>query len=119
MMRLIPPTAGLALLLLLIASLAADPPSAGGGGGAGDEVKLAQKDNHVAVTIGGEPFTDYYFAEEGGRPYVRPFMYPVRAADGTVVTSDQLQSGGDHPHHRSLYVAHGDVNGADHWSLNQ
>ena len=110
----------LALSLLSGPVLAADTPadkapSAGGGGA----VKLEQKDNHVAVTIDGKPFTEYYFAEEGGRPYVRPFMYPVRAADGTNVTNDQLSSGGDHPHHRSLYVAHGDVNGADHWSLNQ
>ena len=40
------------------------------------------------------------------------------AADGVGVTSDQIDvKGGDHPHHRSLYVAHGDVNGVDHWSL--
>ena len=85
---------------------------------AAGEVKLDAKDNHVDVTIDGQPFTQYYFAAEGDRPYVRPFLFPVRAADGTVVTSDQLSGGGDHPHHRSLYVAHGDVNGADHWSLN-
>src|ERR1700710_1784017 len=54
-----------------------------------DAVKLEQLDNRVSVTIGGKPFTDYYFAAEGGRDYVRPFMYPVRAADGTIVTSDQ------------------------------
>jgi hypothetical protein len=35
------------------------------------------------------------------------------------VTSDQVMSKGDHPHHRSLWVSHGDVNGADHWSFAQ
>lgn len=83
------------------------------------QVKLEEKDNHIAVSIDGKPFTDYYFATEGDRPFVRPFFYPVLAADGTEMTNDQLRSAGDHPHHRSLYVAHGDVNGADHWSLMQ
>ena len=84
------------------------------------EVKLEQKENHVAVTIDGKPFTNYYFAEEGGRKYVRPFCYPVRAADGTEVTADQSQlPGGDHPHHRSLWVSQGDVNGVDHWAFKQ
>ncbi len=82
------------------------------------DVKLDQKENCVAVTIDGKPFTDYYFAEEGGRKYVRPFFYPVKAADGTEVTSDQSRLGkGDHPHHRSLWVAQGDVSGVDHWAF--
>ena len=84
------------------------------------DVKLDQKDNHVAVSIDGKPFTDYYFAGEGGRKYVRPFAYPVRAADGTAVTTDQSQvAKGDHPHHRSLWVSQGDVNGVDHWAFVQ
>ena len=81
-------------------------------------VKLTKESNRVTVEIGGKPFTDYYFGPEGGRPYVRPFLWPVRAADGTEVTSDQARlEKGDHPHHRSLWVSHGDVNGADPWSL--
>jgi hypothetical protein len=84
------------------------------------DVKLEQKENHVAVSIDGKPFTDYYFAEEGGRKYVRPFAYPVRAADGTEVTTDQSQvAKGDHPHHRSLWISQGDVNGVDHWGFEQ
>jgi Methane oxygenase PmoA len=85
-------------------------------------VKLTQESNRVHVEIGGKPFTDYYFGPDEGRPYVRPYMWPVRAADGTDVTSDQFRAHqtdpkADHPHHRSLWVAHGDVGGADHWSL--
>lgn len=85
---------------------------------ADNAVKLMKEDNRVVVEVGGKPFTNYYYGPEGGRPYVRPFMYPVLAADGTGVTSDRIQvPKGDHPHHRSLWVAHGDVNGADHWLL--
>jgi hypothetical protein len=80
-------------------------------------VKLTQEKNRIHVEIGGKPFTDYYFAEDESRPYVRPYFYPVLAADGTEVTSDQIRAKGDHPHHRSLYVSHGDVNGADHWAI--
>ena len=85
----------------------------------GPGVKLQQEEGRVVVTVGDKPFTVYHFGDAEGRPFVRPYFYPVRAADGTEVTSDQVVSGGDHPHHRSLYVAHGDVNGADHWSFQQ
>jgi len=49
----------------------------------------------------------------------------VLAADGTELTSDQQTAPPvngkkpDHPHHRSVYISHGDVNGADHWSFEQ
>lgn len=81
------------------------------------DVKLTQEPTAVHVTIGGKPFTTYHVGSNDGKPYVRPFFYPVRAADGTPVTADQLTEGGDHPHHRSMYVAHGAVNGVDHWAL--
>lgn len=80
-------------------------------------VKLIQEPTAIRVEIDGKPFTTYHFADGGGKPYVRPFLFPVRAADGAEVTSDQATGGGDHPHHRSIWVAHGNVNGADHWSL--
>jgi hypothetical protein len=89
------------------------------------DVKFKQDDGRVVVTIGDKPFTVYHFGDAEGQPFVRPYFYPVRAADGTEVTSDQLTAPDvngkrpDHPHHRSLWVAHGDVNGADHWSFQQ
>src|SRR5688500_3576643 len=81
------------------------------------DVKLTQEQNAVQVTIGGKPFTTYHVGSNDGKPYMRPFLYPVRASDGTPVTADQLTEGGDHPHHRSMWVASGAVNGADHWAL--
>src|SRR5688500_8981956 len=84
-----------ACLLTMTAIAAADD---------GAAVKLTKESNRIVVTIGGQPFTDYYYGPEAARPYVRPFMWPVRAADGTGVTSDQVQSDNpkEHPHHRSL-----------------
>jgi len=44
---------------------------------------------------------------------VKPYIYPVRVSNGMSITDDGPK---DHPHHRSLYVAHGDINGVDVWS---
>ena len=80
-------------------------------------VKLTPDDKTVRVEIGGKHFTTYYFNDGMGKPFVRPFCFPVNAADGTGVTADQMTGGGDHPHHRSLWVSHGAVNGVDHWAV--
>ena len=80
-------------------------------------VKLTQEATAVKVELGGKPFTTYWYAGPLAQPLVRPYLYPVLASDGVEVTSDQgTVKGGDHPHHRSLWVAHGEVNGADHWT---
>jgi hypothetical protein len=84
----------------------------------GATVKIAQLDNHLDVTVGGKPFTSYWFAKRDDRPYVRPFFFPVMAPGDVPVTSDQFPiPKADHPHHQSLWVSHGDVNGVDHWTL--
>jgi len=101
-------------LLILICAMAAMASS--GRTALAQEVKLAQENNHVAVLIKGRPFTDYWFGKREDRRYARPFFYPVLAPDGTPVTSDQYGQR-EHPHHNSLWVGQGDVNGADHWAL--
>ncbi|HWE04237.1 MAG TPA: PmoA family protein [Tepidisphaeraceae bacterium] len=93
--------------------------------GAADQsqaIKIVQADTHLDVTIGGKPFTSYWFGKRDDRLYVRPFFFPVLAPGDVAVTSDQYslkerEPKTDHPHHQSLWVAQGDVNGVDHWSL--
>ena len=103
------------VVALLFAAGAATPRAAAEDGKG--TVELKQAETAVEVTVDGKPFTTYRFAPAADDPqFVRPYFYPVLAPDGTELTSDQVRSTGDHPHHRSLYVAHGDVNGADHWS---
>jgi len=87
-------------------------------------IKIQKMDNHLAVTIDGKPFTSYWFGSRKDRPYVRPFFWPVLAVGEVPVTSDQYTlvnikktPKADHPHHQSLWVSQGDVNGVDHWSL--
>ena len=73
------------------------------------QVSIKEEKGRLTITASTELFTVYHFGDAEGRPFVRPYFYPVRARDGAEVTSDQTLTGGDHPHHRSLWVAHGDV----------
>jgi len=64
----------------------------------------------ASFMIDGELFTRYNFdADE----FVRPNAYPVIGPQGAEVTE---YASSDHPHHKSLYVALGEVNGFDNWS---
>ncbi len=89
------------------ASLSAAPANA---------VKLTRAADRVRVEIGGALFTEYVFLGAD-----RPYSYPVLASDGTALTRDFPMKKGtgddaDHPHHRSLWFAHSDVNGVDFWN---
>jgi hypothetical protein len=84
--------------------------------GAAAEVTLTRKDDRVRVEIDGRLLTEYIF-----KGAYRPYCYPVLAADGTPLTRNfpMKEVGGedhDHPHHRSLWFAHSDVNGVDFWN---
>lgn len=81
------------------------------------QVTLLPLADQVAVTINGLPFTSYYFKSDAPKP----FLHPLRAASGVVVTRgfpverDIAGEPRDHPHHRAWWFSHGDVNGADFW----
>lgn len=79
-------------------------------------VKLTQSPDRVKVEIAGEPFTEYWFTN-----VPRPFCYPIQGPGGVGMTRDypmrdRAGEDRDHPHHRGLWFAHGDVNGVDFWS---
>ena len=84
--------------------------------GAGD-VRLAQHDDRVDVTIDGKPFTSYVFT--GHR---KPILFPILSPAGTGLTRQSPMVKGvagephDHPHHESLWFMHGKVNGQDFWA---
>ncbi len=85
---------------------------------AGEPVKLTHTGNTVEILIGGRPFTTYFFSPDSPKPY----LHPLRSARGTVVTrgfpmrQDIAGESRDHPHHRAMFFAHGDINGFDFWS---
>ena len=87
---------------------------------AGDDtsgVTLTTEGKRVKVAVAGEPLTEY-IPDDGSKPYLFPLhgpggvamtrSYPMRKVEGET---------SDHPHHCSVWYAHGNVNGVDFWSL--
>jgi hypothetical protein len=81
------------------------------------QVKITPGTNEIAVQIDGKPYTTFYYGPQQPKPY----LHPLRAASGTVVTRGfpmekipgELT---DHPHQRALWFAHQSVNGYDYWN---
>ena len=85
---------------------------------AANSATVKQTDDRVRVEIDGKLFTEYIYK---GAP--KPYLYPVLATDGTEMMRHFPMKGKggvpgeveDHPHHRSLWFTHGNVNGFDFW----
>ena len=77
-------------------------------------VELVKADEDVEVHIGGSHFTTYTF----GGDIVRPRIHPVIGPHGDPVTRPLAEDGDgkDHPHHRSIWISHGCVNGWNNWA---
>src|ERR1700744_3936770 len=80
-------------------------------------VKLVEHPGTIDVSIAGKPFTTYHYNDDFFFPPVRPFFWPVFASDGLAITTDQQQTDPTHGYQRSLWIGHGDVNGANHWKF--
>lgn len=102
-----------ALALVFAASLATRSSFAQG------KVTLEARDKNIhgiAVLIDGKLFADYVI---GNAP--KPFVWPIVGPTGKEMTraySSKWVDGEktDHPHQRSFWFTHGDVNGVDFWS---
>ncbi|MBE3097092.1 MAG: PmoA family protein [Planctomycetes bacterium] len=88
-------------------------------------VELKETPETVEIAIDGKPFTVYRFTNPkvGAVQIKRPYFWPVLGPDQTPMTrawpcgddpADKAKK--DHPHHTSLWVAYGEVGGADNWS---
>lgn len=71
--------------------------------------------DELDVLINDELFTTYHYSKENKKP----FLWPMLAEGGVHVTRDypmgEAEHHADHPHHKSYWSAHGEVNGADCW----
>ncbi len=72
-------------------------------------VTIEEQEGQLDFLIDDQLFTSYVIKEGIARPY----CYPVYGPDGVAITNFAPQ---DHIHHKSLYVAQGEVNGYDNWS---
>ena len=82
---------------------------------ASPDVVARLHDDVVAVTVRDRPFAAVHIGA-GPRPYVWPLFGP----SGVPMTRDhpmgeRIGEQQDHPHHQSMWVAHGDVDGFDFW----
>ncbi|MCA9417501.1 MAG: PmoA family protein [Candidatus Omnitrophica bacterium] len=82
-----------------------------------NRVELTQNDDHtIDVTIDGTLFTSYHYAPD----LRKPFLYPVLLEGKYRMTrgypmEDFEGEPKDHIHHKSWWVAYGEVNGSDFW----
>ena len=80
------------------------------------EVTITKCDGKAVVKIDGDPFTEYVF--EG---HTKPILYPVIGPTGIGMTrnypmkEDVDNEALDHPHQKSLWFTHDDVNGVHFW----
>jgi hypothetical protein len=101
------------LLITVSAALSADvgapaSPKAG--------VQITRLEDRLCVEINGELFTEYFFKD-----VPRPYCYPLIGPGNLAMTrnwpmKDTPGEERDHKHHRSLWFAHGAINGHDFWS---
>lgn len=78
------------------------------------------QDDRMHVDLNGKPYTDFIWKQGEA---MKPYLYPLRAPSGTIVTrrfpietSPTPGEPTDHPHHRGLFFAHANVNGIDFWN---
>jgi len=75
-----------------------------------------KKDGKVIVALGDRVFTIYHY-----KGFAKPILYPVMGPDQVRMTRDYPQKNDtageakDHPHHRSIWFTHGNVNGENFW----
>lgn len=80
------------------------------------DVQIIELTNRLRIEIDGQLFTEYFFKD-----VPRPYYYPLMGPGNLAMTRDWPMASPpgeehDHPHHRSLWFAHGSVNGQDFWS---
>lgn len=81
-----------------------------------DSLKLVEGPGFIRVENAGVVFTQLNFTNT-----TRPFLYPVFGPSGDLMArhwpmGEFPDEEHDHPHHKSIWFAHGDINGNDFWS---
>ena len=85
----------------------------------GQGVTLYESPDGIEVLFDGHWFTSYNLVGGGAR---RPFIHPILGPAGETLTRDFPMirnvpgETDDHPHHKGIWVSHGDVNSVDNWS---
>lgn len=83
------------------------------------QVKITAEDSRIHVEINGKPYGDFVVKSDQA---MKPYLYPLRAASGTIVTRhwpmdkvDAIEPV-DHQHQRGVWFGPDIVNGFDFWN---
>lgn len=79
-------------------------------------VEIKEEGDRVRIEIDGRLFTEYRHADAS-----HVYFYPIIGPGGAKMTrawpmEEARGEEHDHPHHRSLWFSHGEVNGVDFWT---
>ncbi len=74
-------------------------------------MSLEDTEKGISIQREGDELTRYYTATDIAKPHLGHF----KDAFGTEITRIDNQTR-EHPHHRALWISHGDVNGVDTWN---
>ncbi|MCF6311044.1 MAG: PmoA family protein [Verrucomicrobiales bacterium] len=83
-------------------------------------VKITDGDGKLRIELDGKLFTEYLY--NSGKSDFFPIFYPVLGPGEVEMTRDypmkkRIGESSDHPHHRSLWFGHHDINGVDFWAV--
>ena len=111
----------LPMLVLLIALTGVVHAEVTGGASSGPvTVKLIDGGKSARVEFNGKLFAEYL-----GQGFAKPIVYPIIGPDGVNMVRNwpvkenvpgAEAEAKDHPHHKSLWYTHGNVNGVDFWA---
>jgi len=84
-------------------------------GASAAEITAERSSNGATVKIDGKLFAEYVI-DSGGKPIVWPIIGPTgKPMTRAWPMAEAPGEKKDHPHHRSLWFTHGDVNGLSYW----
>jgi hypothetical protein len=96
-----------ASLAVVVAAFAASAVSA--------DITVDRSDKGAVVKIDGHLFTEYLI-RSGNKPILWPIIGPTgKPMTRAYPVQNTGKEASDHPHHRSLWFTHGNVNGVDFW----
>jgi hypothetical protein len=81
-------------------------------------MRAVTEERAVALQSGSRPVTRFCYPEGVARPFCWPLLAPgsLAVTRAYPMATDIPGEQRDHPHHRSLWTAYGEVNGYDNWS---
>lgn len=79
-------------------------------------IAITSAEGKFIITAGGEPYAEIDYTT-----YAKPIVYPILGPGQIRMTRNHPMQPGtpgeatDHPHHKSMWFAHGDINGISYW----